>query len=582
MNKFVKSILTFSITTALGLSVAHAATYEVIDKGAAEKLKYTYSQQENNFGEMALSGTTVYNFPVQYQYLDEDDFDSIVRLADRTHESVHELEDIEDEAALRAGTPTANDLSWVKMFLQSQSSPLYQKVGDIIAMTNFGGDTKEFTVFDQKFEDTDTLTYSTVDFVNGITDEGWIFGNASAPYLPMPFVDSSDEALTYWVREFNTRGYFSPDKGETIIPLMPPESLYGGESAIFDISNSRIAVGYASIGIKQGALDYIDDTTGGCADEGKLEDQPVEVCIQQISSNMYNTEAFKWTLNESGQLEAEELGHLVTPHVDDERELVSIAQAVNTHGVAVGFATGWWDETELEPTKNESSHLYAVVFKDGEVKDFTEDHSKHFNSKAYDISDAGIAVGSVDTYINGAVRQKFYYVDTNDINAMEMILPNDFFNGSSSTAYAINEHGMVVGDGEVETHNVSQGNPRRTHGFIYDTNTDTFTDLNSYLPCNSAYTIIEARDINENNEVSATAIIKVSRRDSKGELMYDSDGVLLVEDVVRAVKLSPIAGEIEDCSKVEEKVERKGAGFGMLSLFFLSLLGFARRGFTQN
>ena len=60
MNKFVKSVLTLGISSALGLSIVNAATYEVIDKGAAERLKYTYSQQENNHGEMAVSGTTLY------------------------------------------------------------------------------------------------------------------------------------------------------------------------------------------------------------------------------------------------------------------------------------------------------------------------------------------------------------------------------------------------------------------------------------------------------------------------------------------------------------------------------------------
>lgn len=121
MNKFVKSILALGITSALGLSAVNAATYQVIDKGDVSSLKYTYSQQENNNGEAAISGTDIYNFPVQFQYLDEDDYDIIVALAENSHERVHDLEDIEDEAALRAGTPTANDLSWVILFLEGRA-----------------------------------------------------------------------------------------------------------------------------------------------------------------------------------------------------------------------------------------------------------------------------------------------------------------------------------------------------------------------------------------------------------------------------------------------------------------------------
>jgi len=578
MNKFIKSVLTLSISSILAASTVNAATYQIIDKGAAEKLKYTYSQQENNVGQMAISGTDVYNFPVQFQYFDEEDFDDIVKLAAIQHESVHELDDIEDEAALRAGTPTGNDLSWVIQFLSTKSSDsFYQKHGDIIAMTNFGGESVEFTVYDQYFEGTQQYTRSTVDYINGVTDQGWIYGNGSAPFLPLPFTESDGDEVTHWLSEFTTRGFFSSDQGETIIPILPPETLYGGESAVLDISNNGIAVGYASTEINQNAIDFIEDVDGGCSDPDNLKDTPIEACIQRIAGTMYNTEAFKWIVDANGEVSTQALGYLVTPHVDDTRQIVSIAQAVNSHGVAVGYSTGWIDETETNPSVNEGSNTYAVIFKDGEVTDFTEDHGKQFESRAYDINDAGIAVGHATTISNGSYRTKFYYVDTNVENP-EMILPEGYFSGSASTARAINEHGFIVGEGEVETHNDSATNPRRTHGFLYEISTDTFTNLNDFLPCLSEYTVIEARDINENNEISATAIVKAHRRNSKGELMYDANGDALVEDVLRAVKMSPVSGgEIEDCSKVDEKVERKGAGFGFLTICSLFLLGLSRR-----
>lgn len=577
MNKFVKSVITIGICSAMTATAVNAATYKIIDKGAAEKLKYTYSQQENNVGKMAISGTDVYNFPVQFQYLSESDFDEIVNLAKAQHENVHELEDIEDEDALRAGNPTANDLSWVIQFLKGKSTSLYyQKHGDVIAMTNVGGESTELTIFDQMFEGTSTYTRSTVDYINGVTDEGWVYGNGSAPFLPVPFTDSSDNDVTLWLSEFTTRGFLSTDNGETIIPILPSESRYGGESAVLDINDNGVAVGYASTEINEDALTLIEDETGGCMDPDNLADRPLQACVQTIAANMYNTEAFKWVVDQNGTLSTEALGYLVTPNLDDTRQIVSVAQAVNNHGVVVGYSTGWIDETETEPSARESSSTYAVVFKDGEVKDFTEDHGKYFDSRAYDINDEGFAVGHATTISNGSYRKKFYYVDTN-AETPTMVLPKGFFTGSASTARAINEHGLVIGEGQVETHNDNATNPRRTHGFLYDINTDTFTDLNDFLTCNSDYTIIEARDINENNEISATAIVKVERRDSKGELMYDDNGDALVEDVVRAVKMAPIAGEIEDCSEVEDKTERKGAGFGVLSLVALTLIGFRRR-----
>ncbi|WP_448549780.1 DUF3466 family protein [Thalassotalea fusca] len=576
MNKFVKSLLAIGVTTALTTGFVNAATYKVIDKGAAERFKYTYAQQENNSGEMAISGTNVYNFPVQYQYFDEGDYDNIVRLADQQHENVHELENIQDENALRQGNPTANDLAWVVRYLEGITSSLYQKVGDVVAMTNSGGETQDFHVFDQKLAGTELYTRSTTDYINGITNQGWVYGNGSAPYMPMDFTESDGDEVTHWVRDFKTRGFFSPDNGQTIIELLPPEHEHGGESAILDISENGIAVGYASTSVDQDAVDVINDDTGGCSDPNVLDDLPLEVCIQNIRDGMYNSEAFKWIIDETGEVESEALGYLVTPHADDRREYVSFAQAVNVHGVAVGYAHGWWDENETSPENNEPRSIYAVVFKDGTVVDYTDDHSKYFDSRAYDINDNGIAVGHVTTYVNGRLRTKFYYVDTNQEN-MQMVFPKDFFNGSSSTARSINQAGFVVGEGEIETHNDSSTNPRRTHGFLYDMSTDTFTNLNDFLPCESEYTIIEARHINDNNEISATALIKVPRRDAKGELMLDTDGTQLQEDVVRAVKLSPIDGEVEDCSAVEEKVERQGAGFGFGLLLSMLTFGFGRR-----
>lgn len=584
MNQFLKSILALGITSALGMSAVNAETYKVFDKGDVSSLKYTYAQQENINGEAAISGTDIYNFPVQYQYLDEDDYDAIVLLAKNSHEAVHELSDIENETALRNENPTANDLSWVIRFLRArENNTLYQEVGDVFAMTNFTGQTVLFNVFDEKFAGSDTYTRSTKEYISGITDEGWVYGNASAPYLPLDFTESDGDEVTHWARKFTTRGFFSPDGGASIIEIIPPSETdlpesqrLGGESAILDISESHIAVGYASTSIDQAAIDFITDETGGCADPDVLDDLPYSICVQRIISSVYNTEAIKWTIDADGIVASEVLGHLVTPHEDDEREYVNYAQAVNNSGVAVGYAHGWVDENETDPSKNESRNFYAVVYKNGEVKDYTDDHGKYFDSRAYDINDLGIAVGHVNTFVNGNKRTKFYHVDTNAEN-MVMEFPIDFFTGSSSTARAINEKGMIVGEGEYETHNDSNGaNPRRTHGFLYDMTAKTFTDLNSFLACDSGYTVIEARDINDANEISATALIKVPRRDSKGNLMVDEKGEQLMEDVVRAVTLKPTDGEIEDCSKVEEKIERQGAGFGLTGLVLLMFAGLRR------
>lgn len=577
MNSFFKSILALSVVSAIQVSAVNAATaYRIVDKGAAGELANTFSQEKNSSGETVIAGTDIYNFPVQYQYLDFDDFTNIFNLALSNNESIKGLEDLDDYNGLINGNPSANDLSWSVLYLQAQAGDAeYQKVGNVFSLINLGADTEIFTVFDEKFEGTSIYTRSTDDYVNGITDDGWVYGNASAPYLPVEFTKSNNEETVFWIRDFTTRAYFSIDKGQTIIPVLPPEDTYGGESAILDVSDTKIAVGYASTSIDEDSLETIEDTSGGCADEGVIDDIPFDACVQSIRTGMYNTEAFKWYIDTDGVVDTEALGHLVTPHENDTREIVSVAQAVNTHGVAAGYSTGWVDEKEFNPSSNESSSLYAVIFRNGEVVDLTEDHGEYFNSRAYDINDNGIVVGHVTTLINSDYRTKFYYVDTNS-DEMVMVFPTDFFEGSSSTARAINEAGLIVGEGEYETHNDSSST-RRKHAFLYDMVIDFFVDINDLMQCDSEYTVIEARDINEDNEISGTAILRVNRLDSKGESMLDEDGEQLYDDVLRAVEMIPYDDEIEDCTSSIDKVERQGASTSLLGLFTCLLFGFIRQ-----
>lgn len=592
------------ITTALSLPfIGQAATYKVVDKGAVDDLKYTYSQKQNNDEVAAISGSNLYNFPVQFQYLDDNDFQNIKNLAFTKHNSIHGLEKIEDYDAMVAGNPTANDLAWVKLYLQSKAvvssqntlmdkrrNFYYQRVGDTVAMTNLGpGEaTKELVLFDKAFEGTDTLTRSTVDIITGITNSGIAYGSATAPYLPMAdFTESNSEVVTYWLRDFDQRGFFSFDNGAQIFEVVPIESsLGGGISAVLDVNDNGSAVGYMSYKLNQGTKELIEDETGGCADPNILDDMPYEICEQILRSGMYQLMAYKATLDTSGTVITEQLGLLVTPHPDDERTFSSRALAINNNGVAVGYADGWDDTAETNPDVNERMlGAYAVMFKDGDVFDFNQEHANQrprfgnyqIYSQANDISDNGLAVGfSYDS----AGTKKFFYVDTNvNKEEVEIVTPTDFFVSSESTAYAVNNNGFIVGEGEIETHNDSSSNPRRTAAFLYDSNNDVFSNVNDLTACDSPYMIIEARDINDNNVISATAIFKEDRLDAKGNPVLDENGNRKREDIVRAVTLEPMADDGEICTtEQDEKVERQGASFGVFGLFsLLALFGLRRR-----
>ncbi|KGJ86526.1 DUF3466 family protein [Colwellia psychrerythraea] len=602
MKQFAKKILVLAVTSTLSLglmSQSHGATYEVIEVDK-DSTGYTYGGTLNIKGEMAVSGTNSFNFPVQFQYLDDNDFNQIQYNALRNHDYYFGLEPIEDFEALKAGNPTANDLTWSKMYLKdlntSSSNPYfeYQVVADTAALLNLDAGNSssiDICVFDTDFDSTacsGTLTRSTVTVVQGITDTGITYGTASAPYLPMPeFTDSNGTVRDFWLRDHGQRGFFSPDNGNEIYPVIPKEIRYGGGiSAIFDMNDSGAAVGYYSYKLGASREEYVLDTTGGCADPDVLKNIPEEICIQNIQNGMYHIMAFKATLLDTGEVETTDLGLLITPHEDDDRAFSSQALSVNASGVAVGYSHGWDAGEVTTPDSNERvSGSYAVLFKDGKVFDFNQQHyyfgtsSTFPYSRANDINDNGLVVGFTHNIDTGV--KKFFYVDSSVPESdMEVIIPKDFFTTSKSTAFGVNSSGVIVGEAEIETHNDSTQNPRRTAGFIYDTSSDSpvMTNVNDLLACNSSYDILKASDINDAGQISAIAIMKAESFDAKGVAIVDDSGNPVMIDVARAVLLNPIAGEVEDCGEVEEKVERQGAsfsGFGLLSL--MALFGLRRR-----
>lgn len=617
MKSFAKNILALGITSALSLSTINysvAATYEVIevDKNAEA---YTYGGKLSNNEEMAVTGTNSYNFPVQFEYLDDDDFNQIQYNALVNHNYYFGLEIIEDFDALKAGTPTANDLAWTKIYLQEQNKSAsnpdfeYQIVADTAALVNLATldsdvESTLVCIFDTDFAEDSTsctgeLTRSTTNTVQGITDSGFTFGTGSAPYKPVegPATEADGSFKTHWVREHGQRGFYIDATGQ-VLPVMPDETRYGGGiSAIFDMNDNGIAVGYTSYKLSKVIEEYVKDTTGGCADPAILANIPYDICVQKVQSNMYHIQAFKATVSAENEVITEQLGLLVTPHADDDRAFSSQAVAVNNNGVAVGYAHGWDDTNVTTPSENERmTGSYAVIFKEDaegnkEVFDFNQQHY-FFNSsriypfsRAHDINDSGLAVGYTrdpNTFV-----KKLFYVDTTVPNSeMKIVIPKDFFTTSVSTAFSVNSHGVIVGEAQIESHNESSQNPRRTAGFMYDTASDTpkIVNVNTLLECNSKYDVLKATDINDKGQISATAIVKANSFDAKGEAIVDESGNPVMVDVARAVLLNPISGgEIEDCGAVEEKVERQGAtftGFGILSL--LGLLGLRRRKYKTH
>ncbi|WP_394176923.1 DUF3466 family protein [Thalassotalea litorea] len=589
MKTLCKSLITLGVTTALFAQSVQAATYEVIDLGLVDTVKNTFGIKQNNLGQAVVYGNGSYNFPVQFDLFDEGDFDSILSFAESNHEGylyAYEITDQEFED-LKAGNPDANALWWTVAWLRSQGITTSQYVGDTFVFKFDGMFSQPITIFDENFASSGEQTRSTLETPVGISDKGWIFGHSSAPFLPLPpflpeDADEDDEPVQYWVNEFNKRGFIYIDG--KVVELEPLEALYGGVSQIYDVNVNGQVVGSSSVAINE---DELEDLETKCILEeiegepnGNLQTSiPQEICIYREKSTIYQQRAIIWELDSDGEMIADP--KLLGTAVDDNRNpddlrtgINSIANAINDSGVAVGSTAAWLDDNVTEPDEFERYGYFAAVFKNEEVIEFT-DKSEFLTSAGLAINNNGVMTGSMTKYVNGTPRTKVFFADTNEEN-IETTLIDDFFPGSSSIGFSINDNNIIVGEGEYETH-IDTNNPRRRAGFMYNIDTDTFSNINDLLSCDSPYLIVEARDINNANEIVATALMKQPLRDAKGELVYDDSGNEILEDVFRAVYLRPIAGEIEDCGDEDDKVERKGAGLNLFWLAGLGLLTFIRR-----
>ena len=100
------------------------------------------------------------------------------------------------------------------------------------------------------------------------------------------------------------------------------------------------------------------------------------------------------------------------------------------------------------------------------------------------------------------------------------------------------------------------------------------------MSCDNPYELIEAVDINDDNEIIANARIKATNKYVTGNDIINSDGETEEIDSVVAVKLSPLSnGSIDECEipEDEQPYERKGAATGLLAFFGLFAAVFMRR-----
>lgn len=407
----------------------------------------------------------------------------------------------------------------------------------------------------------DTSVVNSVDtFYYGINDAGVKVGSMTAPEKKTLNTATTDVTDDYWYyRDYESRGVVKV--GELEIPLLPPYTQYvkddktvelGGWSAATAVNNQNLVVGYAGTDISKVGGDRV----AFCLSTDNT--LPLDVCIQREqypnsvgSRNIqYQTRAYVWQLD-NGAATGSVLPLGLTPASDNTLTFTAQALAVNNDGVVAG-----------------RSHVYRngntkALAQDAAYwsKDAEGNYQYHWipmgnsivSSIAYGVNDSGIVVGSYRSYLQGYLRDKFFYFDINTPDT-PYVTPNDFAQAMtdlSSKPKDINNKGQVVG--YIET-TYDKEKPRPKAGFLYDKDTGVFSNLNNLLTCeskgfekgadgnwsrhkvevqdgsgktlsyNSDILVVEAASINEEGTIVGTAFIR------KPSYQFDSDGNIIVGD----------------------------------------------------
>ena len=571
-------LLAASVLATLSTS-AFSATYQLTELGDFEAAKHTYVTDVSENGHVIGLANGLYNIPIDISYIDFTD--SLINNAYRNEVNSFELSD--KEITFTLGDIENNDAiytnadahTFMVRFLSNLSTNFeYQKISSIVATNYSSGVITEQSLFDVASVDYDGLTRSTSNFYNAVAQDGTTVGWGSAPFDKITFTpDGETVEETWFTREFIERGILISEGGVEV-PLVPEFTEHGGTSKASDIvatDTGYIVVGNVSVSIPTERQTTITDNCDGL-------DEPVMACIESLNSRstrgLFNKTAVKWTLDSAFNVTSTELlGLALTPKEDeDNNPFISNALAVNKNGVAVGFSnTRYFDRDATILTM-------PTYFKDGEVVDFINQQDDWQAGKAFAINDNDIIAGYATKRIEGSLRNKLFY---HDINTNTTVFPEDYFISSSSYANDINNQGYIVGEGDVgET-----ASSRRSEAFIYKIGDDKITNLNTLLPCydsdgetSFSYKMVEAKSINESNEVFGVATKTVEKLNSLGEVVTDINGNIQYESVAVAVKLSPIPnGEVENCKAPDaEFYERSSASFSWFGLLLLPLVGLRR------
>ncbi|MDX5407114.1 MAG: DUF3466 family protein [Chromatiaceae bacterium] len=587
------SRISLAILPLLSLCSVQAAVYSVEEIGEVEQVKSTYAAALNDNGDSVFNGAIrsvqqdifgatevfqYYNFPFRLDLIDFDD------------EAVQAFFTDEQLADVSNGVIT-NDI----MQILFQRNPAAQPIGNALSYLQLG----TADVENPLLRDTN-VSRGNSEYLYDINNAGVAVGVATTTFELTSFTPEATTeqpepvATDVWVPQAGYQlGVVLKDGISTL--LQPPYQEFGGGfSGASGVSEDGRIAGYGSIGLPESLQTSL---TSNC--DGKA--LPVSVCLYRntvvsAGPSRYQQRAMLWQLQDDGSVGVPTvLGFLGEKNTGETYTDAAIpvnydsynqANAVNSKGIAVGHSMYSDSDRKVRYQAGVAEAAYrqahATLFVDGETLPmvdpnewfvFTNDPILQVGSSAVDVNENDIAVGYASKVISGNVRRKLFYYD---YGSGQTRFVNGFFDSSSTIPSAINDSNQVVGRAEVI---IGGTTTRRLHGFVYDIATEQFTDLNSLISCDAPYTIVDAKDINNNGEILATALVEKERKDLLGNVVLDDQGNPEQEEVAITVKLQPVAnGEPETCGGEQVEYERKGGTTGLFSLLFGGiLLGWRRR-----
>lgn len=585
--KLTQLAAAMALTTAS--ATALAATYSVTPLPVTDHSIHNFGQSIDESGQMLTITQSSLNLSVDADFLVESGFVDTYATS------------FENEEDVRQGIFSSADYNYIIAQLTSHSTSsrnyfLYQHIARYSSYISDSVDTELVPGLDAFSDEFNDYSFAANTYARDSLNGDYIVGSTEGPYYRIDYENEDGENTILILNDIEQTAFVEVN-GET--KLLPAEDeTLGGLSEAFAINNNLQVVGNS-------AVDYIsaiDDAVANCEDPEFLGDIPLAYCLRNIrvdasgDSTNYGfrlpevgdtafpgtyARATIWQLDAQGNvISSETFPPVYEAEADDESPYWSLANAINDQGIAVG-ASSINERQNVRRPQGSSYYNYertnvAVSYANGETTEMLP-REDNLQSEALAINNDNWVTGYVLRAPNSTARNRIFI---HNLDSGETLYPQGFFNNAGAEGKAINNNNIVVGVSEFDS---TVDTNRETHGFMFDIASGELTDLNDLLPCDSVYTIVDAVDINDSNEIIANARYRTAERYANGEEVINDEGETEMVDVIVAVKLTPLGAEVTDScdgdnSDDDTGYERQGAAVSPFwMLLTAGLLAFRRR-----